>query len=122
MTQQSPIKSAKATPPAPRAHEKPVFSFTPTPQSDFRKLKLSPNAAEGKQRPSLKDLGTLAAAQTRVEAPERPPQPQAESDSAKAPEAPQKASSEPKSQSAPKSRRRHKHKKPQIALKPLRSR
>ena len=127
----------------PAGHEKPVFSFTPTPQSDFRKLKLSPNAAEGKQRPSLKDLGALAAqatqkpaepsaktppqaptnhekpAQTRVEAPERPPQPQAESDSAKAPEAPQRASGEPTAENAPKSRnRRKRHKHPNRAKAP----
>ncbi len=37
------------------------FQYVPTPQSDFRKMKLSPNAAEGKNRLSLKDLGTLAA-------------------------------------------------------------
>ena len=121
----------------PAGHEKPTFSFAPTPQSDFRKLKLSPNAAEGKQRPTLKDLSALAAqaaqksaepaaktplqaptnhekpTQTRVEAPEGHSKPQAESDSAHASEAPQKASSEPKSQPTPKSRRRHKHKKPQ---------
>ena len=41
--------------------DKPSFSFVPTPQTDFRKLKLSPNAAEGKERPSLKDLGALVA-------------------------------------------------------------
>lgn len=40
---------------------KPQFQYTPNPQSDFRKLKMSPNAAEGKERLSLKDLGTLAA-------------------------------------------------------------
>lgn len=127
----------------PAGHEKPVFSFTPTPQSDFRKLKLSPNAAEGKQRPSLKDLGALAAqatqkpaepavktppqaprnhekpAQTRVEAPERHPQPQAESDSAKASEAPQRASSELSTENAPKSRnRRKRHKHPNRAKAP----
>ena len=130
----------------PAGHEKPVFSFTPTPQSDFRKLKLSPNAAEGKQRPGLKDLGALAAqaaqkpekpalpatktpsqapedhvkpAQTRVEAPERHPQPQAESDSAKAPEAPQRASGEPTAENAPKPRnRRKRHKHPNRAKAP----
>ena len=40
---------------------KPQFQFTPNPQNDFRKLKLSPNAAEGKERLSLKDLGTIVA-------------------------------------------------------------
>lgn len=37
------------------------FQYIPTPQSDFRKLKMSPNAAEGKARPSLKDLGAMIA-------------------------------------------------------------
>ena len=37
------------------------FTYVPTPQSDFRKLKMSPNAAEGKQRLGLKDLSTLIA-------------------------------------------------------------
>lgn len=40
------------------------FQYTPTPQSDFRKLKMSPNVAEGKDRPSLKDLGALVAEKT----------------------------------------------------------
>lgn len=44
-----------------RPEQKPNFQYVPTPQSDFRKLKMSPNAAEGKNRPSLKDLGALAA-------------------------------------------------------------
>ena len=39
--------------------KKPAFQFVPNPQSDFRKMKLSPNNAEGKDRPSLKDLGAL---------------------------------------------------------------
>ncbi len=41
--------------------KKPAFQYNPTPQADFRKLKLSPNAAEGKERNSLKDLGNLFA-------------------------------------------------------------
>jgi len=41
---------------------KPQFIFQPTPQADFKKLKLSPDAAEGKtDRPGLKDLGRLVA-------------------------------------------------------------
>ena len=41
---------------------RPQFVFQPTPQADFRKLKLSPDAAEGKtDRPGLKDLGRLVA-------------------------------------------------------------
>ncbi len=42
-------------------HERPSFQFVPSPQQDFRKLKMSPNAAEGKERLGLKDLGMLAA-------------------------------------------------------------
>lgn len=41
------------------APRKAVFQYAPTPQADFRKLKLSPNAAENKARPSLKDLGAM---------------------------------------------------------------
>ncbi len=43
---------------------KPNFQYQPTPQNDFRKLKMSPNAAEGKQRLGLKDLGNLVAEKT----------------------------------------------------------
>ena len=39
--------------------QKPNTKYTPTPQSDFRKAGLSPNAAEGKERPGLKDLAKL---------------------------------------------------------------
>ncbi len=42
-----------------RKGSKAAFQFTPSPQSDFRKMKLSPNAAEGKDRPTLKDLNRL---------------------------------------------------------------
>lgn len=42
--------------------QKPNRKPTPTPQADFKKLNLSPDAAEGKQdRPTLKDLGKLVA-------------------------------------------------------------
>lgn len=51
---------------------KPQFQYTPSPQSDFRKLKLSPNAAEGKDRLSLKDLGALAAEKMASPTPEAP--------------------------------------------------
>ena len=38
------------------------FAFQPSPKSDFKRLKLSPNAAENKgNRPGLKDLGSLVA-------------------------------------------------------------
>ncbi len=40
----------------------PKFTFQPTPKTDFKKLKLSPNTAENKSdRPGLKDLGALVA-------------------------------------------------------------
>lgn len=58
---------------------KPTFQYQPTPQADFRKMKLSPNAAEGKERNTLKDLGALVAekqgtTQPKPEpAPSRPP-------------------------------------------------
>ena len=43
----------------PHTEQKPNFRFIPTPQSDFMKAKLSPNTAEGKNRPGLKDLAKL---------------------------------------------------------------
>lgn len=43
----------------PKSEQKPNFQYVPTPQNDFRKLKMSPNAAEGKERLGLKDLGQL---------------------------------------------------------------
>ncbi|MBQ3305837.1 type IV secretion system DNA-binding domain-containing protein [Candidatus Saccharibacteria bacterium] len=63
--------------------KKPSFAYRPTPQADFKKLKLSPNAAEHKEdRPGLKDLGKLVAEKAPAEktpaektpgkAPERP--------------------------------------------------
>ena len=42
-----------------KPEQKPNFKYVPTPQSDFRKAKLSPNTAEGKDRPGLKDLAKL---------------------------------------------------------------
>ncbi len=41
------------------ASRKPAFQYVPTPQDDFRKMKLSPNSAEGKNSLGLKDLGNL---------------------------------------------------------------
>ena len=42
--------------------EKKGYAFQASPKSDFKKLKLSPNAAENKEnRPGLKDLGKLVA-------------------------------------------------------------
>lgn len=42
-----------------RTEQKPNFKFVPTPQAEFRRTKLSPNMAEGKDRPGLKDLAKL---------------------------------------------------------------
>lgn len=57
------------------ASKKPAFQYVPTPQADFKKLKLSPNAAEGKERNSLKDLGSLVAEKQAQQAPQPSPQP-----------------------------------------------
>lgn len=55
--------------------QKPNFEYVPTPQSDFRKLKMSPNAAEGKERLGLKDLGALVQQQaTQTETAARTPE------------------------------------------------
>lgn len=102
----------------PAGHEKPVFSFTPTPQSDFRKLKLSPNAAEGKQSLGLKDLGMLTAQakstpQTHVEPSKDVPKPKPESSRTQTTEPPQKASNEPQRNSNPKTHNRRQRKKHQ---------
>ena len=54
-----------------KSKEKPTFAYQPTPQADFKKLKLSPNAAEHKEpRPGLKDIGKLAAEKMPEKAPE----------------------------------------------------
>ncbi len=54
------MEGNNAISPAPAS--KLTFQFAPaSPQADFRKMKLSPNAAEGKERMGLKDLGKLAA-------------------------------------------------------------
>ena len=45
--------------------QKPNLKYrTPTPQGDFMRAKLSPNAAEGKDRLGLKDLAALVAEKT----------------------------------------------------------
>ena len=49
-----------------KIEQKPNFAYQPkyqknTPQNDFKKQKLSPNTAEGKNRPGLKDLAAMAA-------------------------------------------------------------
>ena len=45
----------------PAAKTKPTYAYVPTPQQDFRKQKISPNAAQGEQQSGngLKDLGKL---------------------------------------------------------------
>lgn len=54
-----------------RTEQKPNLNhsekYAPTPEGDFRKAKLSPNTAEGKNRPGLKDLARLVNEQTRNE-------------------------------------------------------
>ena len=46
-----------------KTEQKPNFKFVPSPQAEFRKAKLSPNTAEGKDRPGLKDLAKLVNAE-----------------------------------------------------------
>ncbi|MCQ2049568.1 MAG: type IV secretion system DNA-binding domain-containing protein [Candidatus Saccharibacteria bacterium] len=60
-------KSQVPQKPTPKTEQKPNFAYQPkfpkpaTPQGDFIKQRMSPNAAEGKDRPGLKDLAKLAA-------------------------------------------------------------
>ena len=42
-----------------KTEQKPNFKFVPTPQGDFRRAKLSPNAAEGKESLGLRDLAKM---------------------------------------------------------------
>ena len=42
-----------------KTEQKPNFKYIPSPQAEFKKAKLSPNTAEGKERPGLKDLARL---------------------------------------------------------------
>lgn len=61
-----PVKPASSSNRASRrtdhnSEQKPNIKYMPTPQADFRKQNLSPNAAEGKERPGLKDLAKLVA-------------------------------------------------------------
>ena len=67
---------------APAAKEKPVFAFQPTPQQEFRKQKISPNAAQGEEENAgngLKNLGKLFAEKSAVISPniqtEKAPEP-----------------------------------------------
>ena len=65
------------------------FVYQSSPKADFKKLKLSPDAAEGKtDRPSLKDLGRLIATNGSTNTPPK-----------SAPKAPEKPQSEQKSKS-----------------------
>jgi len=61
---------------SPETPKKPAFQYVPTPQADFKKLKLSPNAAEGKERNSLKDLGSLVAEKQAQQTAPKPSAPQ----------------------------------------------
>ena len=47
-----------------KPEQKPNLKFSVSPQSDFIRAKLSPNTAEGKNRPGLKDLARLVEEQT----------------------------------------------------------
>lgn len=80
--------------------KKPAFQYVPTPQSDFRKMKLSPNSAEGKDRPSLKDLGALVREREdknkRVEAAQATSRPKPQSNQAPAPKPAKAPESSPK--------------------------
>lgn len=55
-------------------NKKPAFQYVPTPQDDFRKMKLSPNSAEGKNRLTLKDLGNLVKERESEPRPANPPE------------------------------------------------
>jgi len=69
------IAGSESSPNTEQKPNKTHFQFTPSPQSDFRKLKMSPNAAEGKERLTLKDLGTLAAQEFKVKREDTTPSP-----------------------------------------------
>lgn len=61
------MKEARLTSAQAKPEQKPNFKFEPTPQADFKKTGLSPNAAEGKERLGLKDLASLVAEKTEQE-------------------------------------------------------
>ena len=50
-----------------RTEQKPNLKYRPTPQADFRRQSISPNVAEGKDRPGLKDLAKLVIEKTNNE-------------------------------------------------------
>ena len=56
--------------------QKPNFKRPSTPQADLMRTKMSPNAAEGKERPGLKDLAKLAGEKMVENKPVSKPQPQ----------------------------------------------
>lgn len=73
--------------------QKPNLKYNPTPQADFKKQKISPNTAEGKERLGLKDLAALVESQAekttpagKNEAPTTPQEPEGSSKSDKAQE------------------------------------
>lgn len=71
------------------------FAPSPSPQADFRKMKLSPNAAEGKERLSLKDLGKLTAEMTDDKQPEASPGSAVASDKGNNNNAPKRTNNKP---------------------------
>ncbi len=71
--------------------KKPEFAFQPTPQADFKKLKLSPDKAEGKtDRPGLKDLGKIVAELEKAQKQESSEKPAGAGDNQKPSQQPQK--------------------------------
>ena len=66
---QSPVFAPVNSPSRPR---KPSFPTPVTPQADFKRLKLSPNAAEEKSAPGLKDLKAILAQKEASTQPKQP--------------------------------------------------
>lgn len=60
----SPVPSDTSIKKFSRPEQKPNFKFEPTPQADFRRTKVSPNEAEGVEKPGLKDLAKLVEKET----------------------------------------------------------
>lgn len=60
----SPVPSDTSIKKFSRPEQKPNFKFEPTPQADFRRTKVSPNEAEGVEKPGLKDLAKLIEKET----------------------------------------------------------
>ena len=94
--------------------QKPNLKYNPTPQADFKKQKISPNTAEGKERLGLKDLAALVESQAekttpagKNEAPATPQEPEGSSKSDKAQEPnTDKAQKQPKKRSKQRSKKK----------------